>query len=125
MSNKKFNLILLCIAIALIVVLINIVYLYYRNEKSKIYFDLNDIKNINWVDEENENRFIMKKNRITLELNDSVVIDNKEIKFNNKNGEIIFDDIHGELYLRSVTEEKMVIWYKKAEYVFYKEFIAE
>lgn len=119
MRNKKLNIILIGIGIVLLIILLNIFYIYRRNEASKINFNESDFKNTTWI---NENvRLTFKENKLTLRIGDDLVIDSK-YTLNNRTGELNNDD--AEIYLRSINEYSIIIWYKNAEYNLEKEVIA-
>lgn len=120
MTNKKFNIIFGLVGLALLVVLINILYIYRRNEASKIMFNINSVTNKTWVNE--EAKFKIDKNKLTLTINDEDIINNKEYDFNNRNGMLSSDN--KTLYLRSVSDDSIILWYDRVEYNLELEVIA-
>lgn len=121
MNNRKFNIVAGFIGIVLIVILINVLYIYRRNEASKVYFNINDIKNINWI---NDNvSFKIDDNKVSFSINDEKIINGKEMNFDNQTGKI---DVGNKIiYIRSVSKDTIIIWYEKQEFNLEKEFIAK
>lgn len=129
MENKKLDLILIGIAIVLVLIISYMIYLISHNENSRIYFNHNDIKNITWKNEEEQVLFKLDGKNASLKIQDKEILLNNEYDLNLKTGEITYkvDDqiITEQLYIRSVTEEDLVIWYNRAEYRLTKEKIAK
>lgn len=129
MENKKLDLILIGIAIVLVLIISYMIYLISRNENSRIYFNHNDIKNITWKNEEEQVLFKLDGKSASLKIQDKEILLNNDYDLNLKTGEITYkvDDqiITEQLYIRSVTENDLVIWYNRAEYRLTKEKIAE
>lgn len=121
MTNRKFNIVAGLIGIALLVVLINVLYIYRRNEASKIYFNLSDINNSTWKSE--DITFKLDNNKLTFIIDDENIINNETISFNNKTGKI--EVSNKQIYLRSVSDDSIIIWYNKQEFNLDKEFIAK
>lgn len=120
MNNRKFNLILILIGIALLIVLVNVFYLYRRNETSKINFNESDIKNSKWI---SDNVVLdIKDNNLTFTVDDEDII-NENYKLDNKSGKFILSS-EKDFYLRSVTKDTIIVWYNHAEYNLEKEVIA-
>lgn len=129
MENKKLDLILIGIAIVLVLIISYMIYLISRNENSRIYFNHNDIKNITWKNEEEQVLFKLDGKNASLKIQDKEILLNNDYDLNLKTGEITYkvDDqiITEQLYIRSVTENDLVIWYNRAEYRLTKEKIAK
>lgn len=121
MTNKKFNIIAGIIGVVLLVVLFNVLYIYNRNEASKISFNINDVKNFNWINDEVS--FEIKDNKLTFIKDDLKIVSNASMEFNNRTGEINADG--KKIYLRSVSNDSIIIWYEKQEFNLEKEFIAK
>lgn len=121
MNNRKFNIIAGFIGVVLLVILINVLYIYNRNEASKIYFNINDIKNVNWVN--NQVSFRIEDNKLTFIKDDEKIVNNKDMQFNNRTGKIDVDN--KTIYVRSVSNDTLIIWYEKQEFNLEKEFIAK
>lgn len=120
MTYKKFNILMVIIGIALIVVLLNIIHLYKRNEESKINFNLSDIINNTYTSD--NNTFKIDNKYITFVVDDETIIDNKKYSFNNRTGEFIIDDDIS-IYLRSVGTNEIIIWYNYKDYNLKEELI--
>ncbi len=121
MTNKKFNIIALIIGVVLLVILINVVYIYNRNEASKVYFNLGDVNNNSWVSDDIV--FKLDHGKLTFIMNDEALVNKESINFNNRTGEIRAGS--KEIYLRSVSDYSIIIWYEKREYNLEKEIIAK
>lgn len=122
-DNKKLNIILGIVCIVVILISIYIATIINNNERARIYFHIEEIENINWIDKSNNTSFKVENNRLTFKLNDETIIDNKKMDLNTKDGNITYDGISGKLYLRSVSTENLVIWYDKHEYHLSREII--
>ena len=122
MNNKKFNIIFGLIGVLLLIILINIFYLYRRNENSKISFNLNDITNNNWINDDTS--FNITNNSITFIIDDEEIINNKGYSFDNRTGRFTINESSIEIYLRSVMKDSIIIWYEKQEFNLKKEVIA-
>lgn len=126
--NNKLNIIL---GIVCIVILIIILYMlnYKKNlDSANFYFNINDIINEEWIlDDQNNISLHTDGKKIKFIYNDEIVYDNKEFKLNEKTGEFVIDpdgnNIQGELYLRSVSNDNIVIWYKAGEYKLIKKVV--
>ncbi len=120
MSNRKLNIILIIIGVVLLIVLVNVFYIYKRNEASKIIFDENDFKNTTWI---NDNaKLIFKDSKLTFIINEEEVI-NSNYALDNRSGKLNNTD-NEEFYLRSINEYSIIVWYDRAEYNLEKEVIA-
>ena len=122
MDNRKFNVIFGLIGIVLLIILINIFYIYRRNENSKISFDLTKIINNNWINDDTS--FNLKNNTLTFRIDDEDILKSKKYNFNNRTGkfEIVGSDI--QIYLRSIGRDSIIIWYDNQEFNLKKEVIA-
>lgn len=125
MGNRKLNIILGIVSVVLLLTSFYMVHLTIKNEDSRIYFNIKDIENINWIDEEENISFKLVDGKVNFKINDDNVIRNEDYTFNNQTGEIVYNDISNSLYIRTVNEESIVVWYEKAEYHLDKEFIAK
>lgn len=121
MNNRKFNIIAGFIGIVLLVILFNVLYIYNRNEASKIYFNINDIKDVNWIN--NDVSFKIENNNLTFIKDDEKIVNNKGMSFDNRTGKI--EAGNKTIYVRSVSEYSIIIWYEKCEYNLEKEIIAK
>ena len=122
MNNTKFNIIFGLIGVALLVILINVFYIYKRNEKSKISFNITDINNANWI---NDGASLnLKDGKLTFIIEDETIINNKKYDLDNRTGKFIITDDNTELYLRSVMKDSIIVWYEKSEFNLKKEVIA-
>lgn len=121
MSNRKFNIIASLIGVVLLVILVNVLYIYNRNEASKVYFNINDIKNVNWVNAQVS--FKIENNKLVFIKDNEKIVDNKEMDFNNRTGKI--DTDNKTIYIRSVSHDNLIIWYEKQEFNLEKEFVAK
>lgn len=120
MSNKKLNVILIGIGIVLLIILFNVFYIYKRNELSKINFRENDINNTTWF---NQNvRLTFKDNNLVFMMNDVEEI-SSNYKLNVRTGKLDLES-DKELYIRSINDYSIIVWYNKAEYNLEKEIIA-
>lgn len=118
MTNRKFNIIFIIISLCLTLIISIMLYMYIRNESSRNYFTLKEIEGYSWVNK--EVTFELKDNKITLVIDDDKMYADKDITLNTQTGEIIKD----KLYIRSVTDNNLVIWYEKEEYRLNKKIIA-
>ena len=109
-NNTKLNIILGVLCVVLLIVIIYIIG--YRNniESANVYFNQNDIKNINWKD--NDTSFYTNGKTFTFIKNGETIYDNEPFKLDNHTGVII----DGRLYLRGFNETSIVLWYDEAEY---------
>ena len=71
---------------------------------------MNDIKNVTWKSEEAE--FTTDGRTFTFKKNNEVIYSNQSFNLDTHTGMII----DGTLYLRSVNNKNIVIWYNEAEY---------
>lgn len=122
-DNKKLNIILGIVSIIFILISIYIGTIINNNERARIYFNINDLENINWINKSDNITFKVENNKLTFKLGDETIVDNKKIDLNTQDGSITYDGISGKLYLRSVSQENIVIWYEKREYHLSKEII--
>lgn len=120
MNNRKFNIISILIGVALFIVLINVFYLYRRNETSKINFSVSDIRNTKWLSD--DVTLSISDNNLTFIVEDEEII-NESYKLNTVTGKFDLES-EKEFYLRSVTKDNIIVWYNKAEYNLEKEVIA-
>lgn len=118
MTEKKFNIIFIVIALFLVMIISIMTYMIVRNEASRNYFDEAYIEKYNWKN--NIASFSLKDDKVTLSINDDKMYDEKEVKFNSQTGEVI----EGKLYVRSLTTDNLVIWYESEEYRLQREIIA-
>ncbi|MCH5167079.1 MAG: hypothetical protein J1F35_04215 [Erysipelotrichales bacterium] len=122
MNNTKFNIIFGLIGIVLLVILINVFYIYRRNEKSKISFNITDINNANWINDDAS--LDLRNNRLIFIIDGETIINNKTYSVDNRTGKFVIDGDDTELYLRSVMKDSIIVWYKKQEFNLKKEVIA-
>lgn len=125
MENRKLNIILGIVSAVLLLTSFYMVHLTIKNEDARIYFNIKDIENINWIDEEENISFKLADGKVNFKINGDNVIRNEDYTFNNQTGEIVYNDISNSLYIRTVNEESIVVWYEKAEYHLDQEFIAK
>lgn len=118
MTNRKFNLIFGIISFCILIIISIMVYMLIRNESSRVYFNIKEIENYNW--KSNNVLFNYIDGKVTLEVNGDKMYNEKEATIDTQTGEILKD----KLYIRSVTNNNLVIWYEKEEYRLQKEIIA-
>ena len=112
-ENRNFNIAMSIIIVILSISLIYLIYAVNEHEKSRVYFNLNDIENITWTNGEDE--FFMNNNKATLILDSNTILDNKKITFDTATGEIKYNGT-SKIYIRSVSGNVITIWYEEAEY---------
>lgn len=118
MTNRKFNIIFTLISVSLMVVISIMVYMYIRNESSRYYFKLDEITGYSWVSK--DVTFEMNDNKFTLTIDDKEMYKDADVTLDRMTGELI----ENKLYIRSVTDNNLVIWYEKEEYRLNKKIIA-
>lgn len=115
MENKRLNIILITISIIIFLVILYMLYLIIDNESARQYFNINDIRNIKWVNTQENIELNVDKDTIKLIIAGEDVL-NDNYDFNRTTGEFILKDRSEKLYLRNIEENSIVIWYEKAEY---------
>ena len=118
MTNRKFNLIFGIISFCILIIISIMAYMLIRNESSRVYCNIKEIENYNW--KSNNVLFNYIDGKVTLEVNGDKMYNEKEATIDTQTGEILKD----KLYIRSVTNNNLVIWYEKEEYRLQKEIIA-
>ena len=117
--NRNIDIVLCILAIVLMCVIGYLLFLYFDNENGKVSFDLNDIKNSSWINNVNDVVFKITDETISLTIDDTEIIEDAPYTFNNVTGEIIYTindvSIDGNLYLRSVSNSNITIWYNYAD----------
>lgn len=116
MTNSKFNFIFAGIDVLLVIVIALICASIYRVEQQKKYFHMEDIINTKWQTEDGNVKFEVTSSRITLKINDEDIIDNKSFELNEQTGELTYLKHEGILYIRSISNNNLVLWYDKHEY---------
>lgn len=122
-DNKKLNVILGIVCIVAIIISLYLGSMINNNEKARIYFQMEDIEDVNWIDTREDISFKISNDKLYFKIGEDVISDNKIVELNTKDGNITYDDISGKLYLRSVSKENVVIWYDKREYRLSREVI--
>ncbi len=122
-GNKKLNVILGIVSIIAIVISIYLGTMINNNEKARIYFHMEDIENVNWIDSRENISFKIENDKLYFKIGDDVIVDNKDAYLNTRDGNITYGGVSGKLYLRSVSKENLVIWYEKREYRLAREVI--
>lgn len=112
-DNKKLNIILGIVSIVVIIISIYLGSIINNNEKARIYFRMEDIENVNWIDTRENISFKVEDNKLYFKIGEDVIVDNKRVDLNTKDGNITYDGVSGKIYLRSVNKENIVIWYEK------------
>lgn len=120
MENKTLNIILGIVSIVVILIIGYMINLIAHNESDRIYFKLSEFKDVVWTNEEEAVTFKIDGRIADLTIGEKIVLSNDEIVFDDKTGEIQYlknNDWHsGEIYIRSVADDSLVLWYDKAEY---------
>lgn len=116
-TNGKFNAIFITISVVMVAAICYMGFLIVRTENSRIYFNINEIKNINWYNREKKIEFSTTGSKATLVIEGEYLMNDDSFSINEQTGEFIINGTNaGNLYLRSVGESNIVIWYEKAEY---------
>lgn len=116
-TNGKFNAIFITISVVMVAAICYMGFLIVRTENSRIYFNINEIKNINWYNKEKKIEFSTTGSKATLVIEGEYLMNDDSFSINEQTGEFIINGTNaGNLYLRSVGESNIVIWYEKAEY---------
>ncbi len=120
MENRKLNIILIVVSIIVVIVIAYMIYLIQRNERSRVFFDYNDIVGTEWKNEDEYIEFSIIDNEIVFSIDDGIVINGTITDFNSETGEIIYKmndtEEREKLYVRSVGDSYIVLWYDRAEY---------
>lgn len=111
--SNRINLILGAVSLFLLITCIYLGYLIVRNESSKVYFNLNEIKKIEWKSSNAE--FYITGSKVKLTVDGEEVYNLNGYTFDNRTGKISDD-----LYIRDIDKDNIVIWYKMCEYHLYK-----
>lgn len=122
-DNKKLNIILGIVSIVVIIISIYLGSIINNNEKARIYFRMEDIENVNWIDTRENISFKVEDNKLYFKIGEDVIVDNKNVDLNTKDGNITYDGVSSKIYLRSVNKENIVIWYEKKDYHLSREVI--
>lgn len=122
-DNRKLNVILGIVSVVAIIVSLYLGSIINNNEKSRIYFHMEDVKDVNWIDSRDDISFKISNNKLYFKIGEDIIVDNKNMELNTMDGNITYDGISGKLYLRSVNKENIVIWYEKKEYRLSREVI--
>ncbi len=122
-DNKKLNIILGIVSVVAIIISIYLGTIINNNEKARIYFHMEDVADVNWIDKREDIAFKISDNKLYFKIGDDVIVNNKKIDLNTQDGSITYDGISNKLYLRSVSKENLVIWYDKYEYRLSREVI--
>ena len=118
-SSRTLNLILTAIDVVIVIAIIYTLVAIKSVEKSKIYFTNADMINNRWTQENPDVEFTVTSSKITLVIKEEEVIKDAKFELNEHTGEIqyTYNGKHTkELYLRSASEDNIVIWYNKNEY---------
>lgn len=122
-DNKKLNIILGIVSIVVIIISIYLGSIINNNERARIYFRMEEIENVNWIDTRENISFKVENNKLYFKIGEDVIVDNKRVDLNTKDGNITYDGVSGKIYLRSVNKENIVIWYEKKDYHLSREVI--
>ena len=118
--NRNLDIILGIVALVLMSVFGYLYYEYNQNEATKQLYDIRDIKNNKWQSDFYDMSLEIKDETITLVKEGETLIDNAEYEFNSRTGEFVYKDGSNEvketLYLRSIGNTSITIWYNYAEY---------
>ena len=116
-TNRKFNAILITASVIMIAAICYMLFLIVRTENSRIYFNINEIKDINWFNKDKKIEFNTDGKTATLIIGGEYLMRDDKLVINEQTGEFIINgEDSGNVYLRSVGESNIVIWYEKAEY---------
>lgn len=116
-TNRKFNAILITASVIMIAAICYMMFLIVRTENSRIYFNINEIKDINWFNKDKKIEFNTDGKTATLIIGGEYLMRDDKLVINEQTGEFIINgEDSGNVYLRSVGESNIVIWYEKAEY---------
>lgn len=123
-TNKKFNVILIIICAIMICAIFYMIFLINRRESMRNYFDIKDVRGYNWYSKSPEISFNIDGNRATLIIEGEEILTDDRIKLNSETGELVINGkADKSLYIRSIGESNIVLWYEKAEYRLDKEVI--
>jgi hypothetical protein len=118
--NRNLDIILGIVALVLMSVFGYLYYEYNQNEATKQLYDIRDIKNNKWQSDFYDMSLEIKEETITLVKEGETLIDNAKFEFNSRTGEFVYKDGSNEvketLYLRSIGNTSITIWYNYAEY---------
>ena len=118
--NRNLDIILGIVALVLMSVFGYLYYEYNQNEATKLLYDIRDIKNNKWQSDFYDMSLEIKDETITLVKEGETLIDNAKYEFNSRTGEFVYKDGSNEvketLYLRSIGNTSITIWYNYAEY---------
>ena len=113
MTNKKFNILMILLSIIFIFVAIYMLVLINKNEKSQIFFQSKEFINTEYS--KDDNQFYATKDNLTLVIDGNTIYNEREYELDEKTGELIIEEDEHILYLRSITEDKIILWYNKRE----------
>ena len=113
MTNKKFNILMILLSIIFIFVAIYMLVLINKNEKSQIFFQSKEFINTKYS--KDDNQFYATKDNLTLVIDGNTIYNEREYDLDEKTGELIIEEDEHILYLRSITEDKIILWYNKRE----------
>lgn len=122
-DNRKLNVILCIVSVMAIIVSLYLGSIINNNEKSRIYFHMEDVEDVNWIDSRDDISFKISNNKLYFKIGEDTIVDNKNIELNPMDGNITYSGVSGKLYLRSVSKGNIVIWYEKKEYHLSREVI--
>ena len=118
--NRNLDIILGIVALVLMSVFGYLYYEYNQNEATKQLYDIRDIKNNKWQSDFYDMSLEIKDETITLVKEGETLIDNAKFEFNSRTGEFVYKDGSNEvketLYLSSIGNTSITIWYNYAEY---------
>ena len=113
MTNKKFNLLIILLSFIFIFVTIYMLVLINKNEKSQIFFQVKEFVNTKYSNDESQ--FYATENNLTLVIDGNTIYSEREYELDEKTGELIIENDEHVLYLRSITKDKIILWYNKRE----------
>ena len=120
-ANRILNNTLITFSVIIFIVSCYLLFLYVKNESNRVYFEVSSITDANW--KSGNNSLSIDGSILTLVINDEKIVNNKRFKLDNNTGKITIGNDDTVIYLRSVGEDAIVIWYKEAEYRLNREVI--
>ena len=127
--NRNLDIILGIVALVLMSIFGYLYYEYNQNEATKQLYDIREIKNNKWQSDYHDMSLEIGEETITLVKEGETLIDNAKYEFNSRTGEFVYKDGSNEvketLYLRSIGNTSITIWYNYAEYSLNKFILAK
>ena len=127
--NRNLDIILGIVAIVLLAIFGYLFYEYNQNEATKQVYDIKEIYKNKWQSDFHDMSLEIGEDRITLIKEGETLIDNAKYEFNARTGEFVYKDgskdVKETLYLRSIGNTSITIWYNYAEYSLSKYILAK